>query len=493
MADDITPTNPTSSTEPATAPNPVPTMPAGASGKPAAKPAAKPPSKPGQPQRKPQRGGGGGGDRPRQRNRDSVPSLESDFDFKNRQAPNVRDLDAEIAAELEAALQGMDDKSLYGADSSKRARESADAQGEHGRKKGKVLSVHGPDVFIEIPGGRGQGVLAMENFPDGPPKPGTEVEVNIEGYDGANGLLLLSCKGSAIVADWSSVTEGMVVEARVLETNKGGLSVDVNGIRGFMPMGQIDRFRTENAEQFVGQKLLCIVTDVDKEARSLIVSRRALQEKEREEQKKKLWEELAEGQVRSGVIGNVRDFGAFVDLGGVDGLLHVSEISWQRVPDATKVLQAGQMVKVVILKIDREKQKLSLGLKQLEASPWDNIQDKYSGGRTVKGTVTKIMDFGAFVELEPGVEGLIHISELARNKVWRVADVVKAGQEVEVKVLSVDPEAKRISLSLRGALPEEVVANPEDEENAYSAEDLKPRVPSTRPLKGGIGGATFNL
>ena len=458
---------------------------------PADKPAPKPVSKPGQPPRKPQRGGGGGHGGDKRRPRDSVPRLDSEFDFKDRQAPNVRDLDAEIAAELEAALQGMDDKSFYSADDSKRAREQADAQGEGRKKKGRVVSVHGPDVFIDIPGGRGQGVLSMENFPDGPPKPGTEVEVNIEGYDGANGLLLLSCKGSAVVADWSSVAEGMVVEARVLETNKGGLSVDVNGIRGFMPMAQIDRFRTENAEQFVGQKLLCIVTDVDKEDRNLIVSRRALQEKEREEQRKKLWEELEEGQIRSGIIGNVREFGAFVDIGGVDGLLHVSEISWQRIPDATKVLQAGQMVKVVVLKIDREKQKLSLGLKQLEPSPWDNITEKFAAGRTVKGTVTRTMDFGAFVELEPGVEGLIHISELARNKVWRATDVVKIGQEVEVKVLSVDPEAKRISLSLRQALPEEIVANPEDDENAHSEEDLKPRVPSTRELKGGIGGATW--
>jgi ribosomal protein S1 len=277
----------------------------------------------------------------------------------------------------------------------------------------------------------------------------------------------------------------------VIETNKGGLSVEINGIRGFMPISQIDRARVENTEQFVNQKLLCLVTDVDKEERNLIVSRRALQEKEREEMRKKLWEELAEGQIRSGVIGNVRDFGAFVDLGGVDGLLHVSEISWKRVPDATQILQAGQMIKVVVLKIDRETQRVSLGLKQLEASPWDNIHDKFPSGRTVKGTVTRTMDFGAFVELEPGLEGLVHISELSRSKVWRVVDFVKAGQEVEVKVLSVDLEAKRISLSLREALPVEVVKKDNDEEEADDtpAEPMKERKRNYE-LKGGIGSQT---
>jgi small subunit ribosomal protein S1 len=166
-------------------------------------------------------------------------------------------------------------------------------------------------------------------------------------------------------------------------------------------------------------------------------------------------------------------------------LLHVSEISWKRVADATQVLQAGQMIKVVVLKIDRDKRKVSLGLKQLEASPWENIQLKFSAGRLVMGTVTRTMDFGAFVELEPGVEGLIHISELARNKVWRVTDVVKPGQQVEAKILSVDPEARRISLSLREALPQEVVKKDDEGEEA-SADEPAP-VRKRYPLKGGVG------
>jgi small subunit ribosomal protein S1 len=468
MADDIN--KPQSETPPAAAPMPPAPL----------KPADKPTKS--FEKRRPARGDG-----PRKH----VPRLDSDMDYKQKTAPNVRDLDAEIADELEAALKDMDTKSLMGADDSKRARDQAAAQGDHGRKKGKVISIHGPDVFIDIPGGRGQGVLTMEHFPDGPPDIGAELEISIEGYDPVNGLLILTRRGVAVHADWSSVTEGMIVEARVVETNKGGLAVDVNGIRGFMPVSQIDRFRVENTEQFVNQKLMCIVTDVDKEARNLVVSRRALLEKEREEAREKLWTELDEGQVRQGVVGSVRDFGAFVDLGGVDGLLHVSEISWKRIADATQVLQQGQMIKVVVLKIDREKRKLSLGLKQLESNPWDNIQVKYVHGYVVPGKVTRTMDFGAFVELEPGVEGLIHISELARNKVWRVTDVVKPGQDVQVKILAVDPEARRISLSLRDALPEEPVkAEIEEEEEVVEEKPAKPRV-RNYVLKGGVGSGTF--
>ena len=251
----------------------------------------------------------------------------------------------------------MTDKDLLAADTSEYVRKQAGAAPDPGRKKGKVLSVHGQDVFIEVPGGRSQGVLPILQFPEGPPKPGTEVDVSIEGYDGANGLLIMTRLGEAVVADWSTIAEGMTVEARVLETNKGGLSVDINGIRGFMPISQIDLYRVENADQFVNQRLLCLVTEANQEERNLVVSRRALLEKQREELREKTWNELAEGQVRQGVVRSVRDFGAFVDLGGVDGLLHVSEMSWKRVQDPTQIVQPGQTVKVVVLKIDQETRK----------------------------------------------------------------------------------------------------------------------------------------
>ena len=207
-----------------------------------------------------------------------------------------------------------------------------------------------------------------------------------------------------------------------------------------------------------------MVSEVNPSERNLVVSRRTLLEKEREENREKLWAELAEGQIREGIVRSVKDFGAFVDLGGADGLLHVSEMSWTRVQDAATVVQPGQTVKVVVLKIDRERRKLSLGLKQLQASPWDNIDEKYHSGSVVAGKVTRLMEFGAFVELEPGVEGLIHISELAPRRVHRVGDIVQVGQDVQVKMLTVDPAQQRISLSLKAALPAEEPPDEEEED-----------------------------
>jgi small subunit ribosomal protein S1 len=409
-----------------------------------------------------------------------VPSLEHEHLFGS--GPSLRELDKEIEGDLEAALAGLSEQDLLGGAAPKK--QQAEPGTPPGRKKGRVVAVRSPDVFVDVPGGRSQGVLPLQQFPDGPPAPGTEVEIEIEGYDEANGLLLLTRKGAAVEADWSSVAPGMIVEARVTATNKGGLEVDVNGIRGFMPISQIDLYRVENAEQYVNQRLRCEVTEVDPAERNLVVSRRNLLEREREETREKLWQELAEGQIREGIVRSVRDFGAFVDLGGADGLLHVSEMSWQRVQDPSTIVQPGQKVKVVVLRIDREKRKVSLGLKQLTASPWDNIYDKYPHSHIVKGTVTRLADFGAFVELEPGVEGLIHISELAPQRVRRVGDIVKEGQEVQVMVLSVDPAQTRISLSLKAALKKE------PEEEAPEAEEeveVKPLPPRTTPLRGGIG------
>jgi ribosomal protein S1 len=394
-------------------------------------------------------------------------------------------LDRDIESELAEALGGFSAEQMLGQSAGQQAAPQQAAA--PGQLKGRVLRVHGPDVFMDVPGSRGQGVLPLTQFPEGPPAPGTEVDIHIEGYDRANGLTLLSRRGAAIEADWSSVAAGMVVEARVTETNKGGLTVLVNGIRGFVPISQIDLYRVEHPEEYVNQRLLCLVTEVNPEERNLVLSRRALLEKEREEQREKLWQELAEGQVREGIVRSVQPFGAFVDLGGVDGLVHVSEMSWQRVKDPAEVVKPGQRVQVVVLKLDRDKRKVGLGMKQLAPSPWDDIEQKYPEGSTVDGKVTRLAEFGAFVELEPGIEGLIHISELAPQRVWRVSDIVQTGQEVKVVVLRVDPEQRRISLSLKAALPPEPETTEEEEEEAPPS---KPPRPHTTPLRGGIGEET---
>jgi small subunit ribosomal protein S1 len=412
------------------------------------------------------------------------PSLEEEHRYAGR--VSIKEFDDQVERELEEAMSGMSATDMYGEPGEQKRRKPT-GEAKPSAIKGKVISVHNADVFVDVPGGRSQGVLSLEQFPDGPPAAGTEVEVTIEGYDSANGLLLLSRKGQAQEVDWSSVAQGMIVEAFVTGTNKGGLSVEVNRIRGFMPISQIDLYRVENAEQYVGQRLRCEVQEVKPDERNLVVSRRILLEREREENREKLWSTLAEGQVHQGVVRNIKEFGAFVDLGGVDGLLHIGEMSWTRVKDPTEVVQLGQTVKVVILRIDREKRKLSLGLKQLQASPWDNISEKYPPGSRVKGKVTRIENFGAFVELEPAVEGLIHISELSPTRVRRVIDIVKPGQEVEVVVVSVDAGQRRIGLSLKAALPKE--PEPQETPEEEPEEEVPPpksRVRTT-PLRGGIG------
>jgi small subunit ribosomal protein S1 len=434
-----------------------------------------PPQREKPPREKPQRFRVGDNQRP--------PSLEHEQSYGYGKSIDAFDDDME--KQLQEAMGGLSDKDLYGDAAGHGGRSAPDAGGGGGQKKGKVFRIHGPDVFVELPGGRTQGLLPMMQFPDGPPEIGSEVDVHIEGFDNANGLLILSRQGAAVHASWDTVAVGATVEARVTEVNKGGVTVDVNGIRGFMPISQIDLYRVEDAAQFINQKLLCMVTEVDPTERNLVVSRRVLLEKEREENREKLWAELKEGQILEGIVRSVRDFGAFVDLGGVDGLIHVSELSWERVKDVASVVQPGQKVKVVVLKLDREQRKVGLGLKQLTASPWDAIDEKYHHGQVLTGKVTRLMDFGAFVELEPGVEGLIHISELAPQRVRRVNDVVQAGQEVQVMVLGVDPAQRRISLSLKAALPKEPeLADEESEEEETPAAPPRPR---TTPLRGGIG------
>jgi small subunit ribosomal protein S1 len=397
--------------------------------------------------------------------------------------PKLRDLDADIETELKEALGGFSEKDLYN-EPAKQPQQKSSAGPEQAMIRARVVALRGPDVFLDVPGERYQGLLPLQQFPEGPPAIGTEVEAQVEGFDQENGLLLLTRRGAAVHADWSSVAIGMTVEARVTGTNKGGLAVEVNGIRAFMPISQVDLYRVDDAEQFVKQKLRCMIVDVNPAEKNLVVSRRALLEKEREEAREKLWQELAEGQVREGIVRSVKEYGAFVDLGGVDGLLHVSEMSWSRTQKPSDLVQPGQTIKVVVLKLDREARKVGLGLKQLSASPWDAAARTYPPNSVVKGKVTRLMDFGAFVELEPGIEGLVHISELAPQRVHRAGDIVQPGQEVNVMVLNVDQQQRRISLSIKAALRK---GETEPDEELEEEVETKPTRQRTTPLRGGLG------
>jgi small subunit ribosomal protein S1 len=422
------------------------------------------------------------------RHMEKVPSLEHELDYgKAKQAAHDAELDRELDRELREAMGGIADGDigqLYSEDE-RRAKQNAEAL-KSGPKKGRVVSVRGKDVFVDV-GGRTQGVLPVMQFEDGPPATGTELDVHIEGYD-PDGVLILTRRGAVVEADWDSVAEGMLVEGRVTGTNKGGLTVDVNGIRGFMPVSQIDLFRVEDLEQFVNQRLRCLVTEVDRSERNLLVSRRALLEKERAEGREKLWASLEEGQVLEGVVRSIKPFGAFVDLGGADGLLPIGEMSWKRINDPSDVVKEGEKVRVAVIRLDREARKITLGLRQLTSSPWDDAPMNYPPGSIVSGKVTRLMDFGAFVEIEPGVEGLVHVSELSPTRVRKVGDIVKVGQDVNVKVLSIDSAARRMSLSLKAALKAPAPEEEEDEEVAPPPERKR-----TTPLRGGVGSKEFKL
>jgi small subunit ribosomal protein S1 len=399
--------------------------------------------------------------------------------------PSIRgELPAEWQREVEEALGGLSVDDVL--EPGQQLAAAVDLEPES-RHQARIVSIHNDDVFVEL-GGRNQGVLSLRQFPQ-PPAVGSVVEVAVVRFDADEGLYQLSLPNSAIVAaNWGDIAEGVMVEARVTGHNKGGLECEVNNIRAFIPASQIDVYRVEDFAQFVGQKFPTIVTEARPERGNLVLSRRAVVERQKAAAKEQLLTELAEGQIREGVVRSLQAFGAFVDLGGVDGLLHVSQLSWQRVKHPSDVLQLGQTVKVLIRKIDPDSHKISLALRDLTESPWTTVASKYPVSSTARGTVSKIMEFGAFVQLEPGIEGLVHISELAHKRVFRVGDIVKEGDQVDVKVQSVDPQQQRISLSMKAlaARPGPVKKEePEVEERA-----LPPPTKRKTPLKGGLGRAT---
>ena len=406
--------------------------------------------------------------------------------------PNNRELDKLIEDELNQAMAGFDVTSTVVAEEKKPAAPKTPGQ----RKKGTIVGIHGKDVFVEVPGGRSQGVLPIQQFEGKPPIIGETVEFEIERFDAGDGLLILTREGSTqIVQDWTGIAYGQFIEVKVTGTNKNktGLTVEVNNIRGFLPASQLDLYRVENIEQFVNQRLKVMVAEVNPAERNLIVSRRAVQEREKAIKAEEFWKTVAEGQVKTGIVRSIKPFGVFVDLGGADGLLPVSEMSWQRVEDPNSLFKVGDSVEVKIARLDAETRKISLSLKAMIRSPWDDFAEKVKAGARVDGKVTRVADFGAFVELAPGIEGLIHVSELSTQRVRRVRDVVSEGQTVHVEILSVDPEARRISLSLKSLQREKEDAEDAAEEaerlgDVAAAEERLTNRPVNPNLRGGIGG-----
>lgn len=358
------------------------------------------------------------------------------------------------------------------------------------RLKGKVQAIAGENVILDV-GMRSSGCVPSKQFEGKLPEVGATLDVTVDSYNEAEGLVFCSLpKAMRSVSGWSEVQVGQIVDCMVTKTNKGGLEVTVNALRAFLPAGQVDYGFIANLDSYVGQKLRVKVTEVNPQKKNLVVSRRAFLEIERGEKRDEMWKTVAVGQTHAGVVKTIKEYGAFIDLGGLDGLLHVGEISWQRINHPSDVLKEGQQVEVQIVGIDRDKNKISLGMRQLSKNPWSDIEARYPVSTEVSGTVTRTSDFGAFVQLEEGIEGLIHISELEHRRVMRVTDVVKEGQEVRAKVLSIDLPKRRIALSLKA-----LQARPESAPKKDDA-DLAPggNAPYERkrkgPLKGGTTGGT---
>jgi small subunit ribosomal protein S1 len=323
---------------------------------------------------------------------------------------------------------------------------------------GTVVRVDKDEVLVDI-GYKSEGVIPVAELsirrsvnPADEVALGDEIDALVLTKEDADGRLILSKKRARFELAWKNIERaaesGDPVDGRVIEVVKGGLILDL-GVRGFLPASLVDIRRVQDLDEFLGQELRCKVIELNRSRNNVVLSRRAVLEEERKEQRQQILDKLQPGDVVEGQISNIVDFGAFVDLDGMDGLIHISELSWSHVNHPSEVLEIGQSVKVKVLDIDRERQRISLGLKQTQNDPWQQVLDNYGEGDVVEGRVTKVVTFGAFVEILPGVEGLVHISELADHHVENPREVVSQGQAVNVKIIEIDGDRRRLSLSLK--------------------------------------------
>ena len=323
---------------------------------------------------------------------------------------------------------------------------------------GRVLEIRGEDVVIDI-GYKSEGIIKIDEWRDeagdivSPPKPGDTIEVLLETAEDEDGTIGLSYRKAKRQKEWEAILskhkEGDVVTGGVTKKIKGGLLVNI-GVNVFLPASQVDIRRPPDIGEYIGQNIQCMILKIDEQRRNIVVSRRKLIEVIRDEMKRKLMTELEVGQIRKGIVKNIADFGAFVDLGGIDGLLHITDMGWHRVTNPHDVVKINQELEVYILGIDRDKEKIALSLKHKTPSPWQNIETKYPVSTRHQGEVVNIMPYGAFVKLEPGIEGLVHISEMSWTKrISHPNEVVSTGDKVEVQVLNINHDKKEISLGMK--------------------------------------------
>lgn len=342
--------------------------------------------------------------------------------------------------------------------------------------KGTVVQITDDEVCVNI-GYKSDGLIKREDLVDENVQLGDEIEVEVVKVNDGEGNVVLSQRNILNRKAFAELVEkynnNEYVEGVGKEVVKGGLICTVNGIRAFVPASQIANRYVEKIGEFVGQTLKLKIIEMDEQKRRIVASRRAVVREESAAKKAEAWGRLAEGEVVHGIVRRLTDFGAFVDLGGVDGLIHVTDLSWAHVKHPSEVVSPDQEVDVKILSLDRERERIQLGLKQLQPKPWDLAPEKYPAGAVVAGKVVRITTFGAFVELEPGIDGLVHISQCATTRINKVEDAVNVGDEVTVKVLNIDPEAKRISLSIRALLEPEPAPVEEAVEEAPVYDDAE--------------------
>src|SRR5689334_5707400 len=337
--------------------------------------------------------------------------------------------------------------------------ESMRSIGEGEIVRGTVLSIDDKDVLVDV-GFKSEGIISLAEFSDPTSiKVGDVLEVFLEKMENQDGLVVLSKQRADFVRVWDRVKEahdaGTVVEGKLIRKIKGGVVVDLYGVEAFLPGSQIALRQVQNVDAMLGQGVSVKIIKLNKRRRNIVVSRRAVLEEERDRLKSSILKDLAKDQIREGVVKNITDFGAFVDLGGIDGLLHITDMSWGRVQHPSELVKIGDKVRVKVLNFDPEKERISLGLKQLEAYPWEGVEDKYKVGDRIKGRVVSITDYGAFVELEKGVEGLIHVSEMSWTRhVRHPSKVVSISDEIEAVVLKVDKANEKISLGLKQVEPD---------------------------------------
>jgi small subunit ribosomal protein S1 len=323
---------------------------------------------------------------------------------------------------------------------------------------GRVVRIDTDEVLVDI-GYKSEGVIPNNELsirksvdPNEEVELGETVDALVLTKEDQDGRLILSRKRARFEKAWRRIEHaaesGEPVEGTVIEVVKGGLIIDL-GVRGFLPASLVDIRRVPNLHEYLSQAIECRVIELNRSRNNVVLSRRAVLEEERKEQRQQILDRLQPGLVVEGTISNIVDFGAFVDLDGIDGLIHISELSWSHVNHPSEILNIGDTVNVKVLDIDRDRQRISLGLKQTQEDPWQRVVDTYNVGDELEGKVTKVVTFGAFVEIMDGVEGLVHISELAAHHVENPREIVNPGDEIRVKVLEIDSERRRLSLSAK--------------------------------------------